>query len=242
MRQPGFPAPDRPRRAYDRVSVAPMDEGFTVELDGRGVKTPAGAALFAPTLALGELLAAEWAAQDERVDARAMPANRLAWTVIDCTAAAADAVAAEVARYAGSDVLCYFTDGPETLLQAERAAWRPWLAWAAETLDVELREVTGVSPRPQPPEALTRVEALVRSLQPFAQAGVAYATPLYGSAILAFAVQRGRLTAPDALEISRVDEAFQAERWGIDAEAAGRLAQHRADAALLDRWFKALGD
>ena len=170
-----------------------------------------------------------------------MPANRLAATVIDRTSEVGAALAAEVARYAGSDVLCYYAEGPDALVEAERQAWRPWLAWATEALGVELHETTGVLPRPQPPQALARVEALVSSLEPFAQAGVAYATPLYGSAILSLAVQAGRLDALSALEISRVDEAYQAALWGVDEEAAVRLERYRGEAALLDRWFSALG-
>ena len=240
MRQAGSAGSGRPRRFYERAGVAQAEGGFAVQLDGRSVKTPDGAALALPTRALAELVAEEWEAQGEYVDPVAMRANRLASTVIDRTAAAGRATAAEVARYAASDVLCYFAEGPDALVEAERAAWRPWLAWAAQTLGVRLREVAGVSPQPQPPEALLKVEALVAGLEPFVQAGVAYATPLFGSVILALAVQQGALDALDALEVSRTDEAFQAQRWGIDDEAARALAARRAEAALLDRWFKAL--
>jgi chaperone required for assembly of F1-ATPase len=240
MRQAGSPGSGRLKRLYQRVSVAQAEGGFTVQLDGRSVTTPVGAALALPTQALAELVAEEWDAQGEYVDPLAMSATRLASTVIDRTAAAGRATAAEVARYAASDVLCYFAEGPSALVEAERAAWRPWLAWAARALGVRLLEVAGVAPQPQPPEALVRVETLVAALEPFAQAGVAYATPLFGSVMLALAVQRGALDALDALEVSRTDEAFQAQRWGIDDEAARALATHRREAAMLGRWFEAL--
>ena len=46
---------------------------------------------------------------------------------------------------------------------------------------------------------------------------------------------------PDAaFDLSRLDEAFQEERWGVDAEAAARTAARRAEFALLDQWFRAL--
>ena len=240
MRQAGAGRADRPRRFYAQADVGPHEGGFQVRLDGRGVKTPAGAALSLPTEALARLVAQEWAAQGETLDLSSMAATRLAYTVIDRTAAAPQAIAAEVARYAGSDVLCYLAEAPQALVEAERRAWRPMLDWARDALGVELVEVVGVSPRPQPPQALARVEALVAELEPFAQAGVAYATPLFGSAVLALAVQRGGLDAARALELSRVDEAFQAQRWGVDAEAATRAEGLAESAALLDRWFTAL--
>ena len=222
MRPSSSSTPDRPRRFYKQVAVAPRDGGFTILLDGRGAKTPAGAPLVVPTQPLAELVAAEWDAQAEQIDLPAMSANRLAATVIDRTAAAGAAVAAEVARYAGSDAICYFAEAPATLVEAQAARWGPVLDWAREALGVELHRVAGVIPRPQPPETLARVEALTARLEPFAQAGVAFATPLFGSAILALALQRGQLHADAAFDLSRLEQAYQEERWGVDADAAER--------------------
>ena len=42
--------------------------------------------------------------------------------------------------------------------------------------------------------------------------------------MLALAVARGRLSAEEAWRIAHVDEDFQNERWGVDAEAAARRA------------------
>jgi chaperone required for assembly of F1-ATPase len=47
-------------------------------------------------------------------------------------------------------------------------------------------------------------------------------TTLSGSALLALAVARGFLSPEDAWRAAHVDEDFQAERWGADAEAAAR--------------------
>ena len=231
---------DRPRRFYKQVGVAARDGGFAVLLDARQTRTPAGAALVVPTETLAHLLAQEWEAQVESVDLSAMPANRLAATVIDRTAGASEALAMEVARYAGSDVLCYLADGPQALVQAQSERWGPWLEWARGELGVDLQPATGVMHRPQPPQALARVQALVDTLEPFAQAATAFAAPLFGSAVLALAVQRGALEAQAAFELSRLEEAFQEARWGVDDEAALRTGRLREEARLLGRWFAAL--
>ena len=234
------PGEARPRRFYKTAGIAARGGGFIVTLDGRTAKTPAGAPLALPVEALARLVAAEWGAQGEQLDLTEMPASRLASTVIDRTAAAGPALAREVARYAGSDVLCYGAEGPGTLVESQGRRWGPLLDWAYDDLGVALRRVTGVMHQPQPPEALARVEALVASLDPYAQAAVAYAAPLFGSAVLALAVQRGRLGAEEAFELSRLDEAFQEARWGVDAEAAARTERLREEARFLDRWFAAL--
>ena len=241
MRPSSSSSPERPRRFYKAVEVAPRDGGFIILLDGRGAKTPAGAPLRLPTAALAKLLAAEWEAQAEQIDLSAMPATRLAATVIDRTAAAGAAVAAEVARYAGSDAICYFAEAPATLVETQVARWGPVLDWARDALGLELHRVAGVIPHPQPPETLARVEALAAALEPFTQAGVAFATPLFGSAILALALQRGQLSADAAFDLSRLEQAYQEDRWGVDAEAAERTERQRAEARMVGRWFEALG-
>lgn len=236
---------DRPRRFYKTVEVRPEngrigDGRFGVTLDGRRAKTPDGAPLAAPTEALARLLAQEWDAQVEHIDLNAMPLTRLAYTAIDRTTVARAETAAEVARFAGSDVLCYFADDPASVLEAEVRHWGPVLDWAHTALGLELVRVTGVTHRPQPPETLKRVEALALALDAFALSGLAFCTALFGSAILAFAVERGELSGDAAFELSRLDEALQVERWGEDEEAAARTKALRAEAEMAGRWFRAL--
>ena len=56
------------RRFYDQASTVAAAEGFAVALDGKGVRTPAGRNLAAPTQALAQAIAAEWDAQRDVID------------------------------------------------------------------------------------------------------------------------------------------------------------------------------
>ena len=168
------PSPDRQRRFYKTVGVQALDGGFAVLLDGRPAKTPAGARLQAPTLALAALLAGEWEAQTTQVDLNTMPATRMAFTAIDRTVPAAAQSAREVARYADADVLCYFTEGPASVLEAEVRHWTPVLDWARDALGLEMVRASGVTHRPQPAATLARVEALAAALEPFALTGLVF--------------------------------------------------------------------
>src|SRR5580765_1236719 len=107
--------PQLRKRFYERAHVG---EGapFPMLLDGRAVKTPSGNALALPSQALAEAVAAEWQAQGERIDPAAMPLTRLANTIIDGVVAAPAAVADEVAKYLGSDLVFYRADGPAGLV------------------------------------------------------------------------------------------------------------------------------
>ena len=115
----------RIRRFYKAVETRAAEGGLGVFLDGRGAKTPQGAALVLPTLPAAELVADEWAAQGEWIEFAQMPASRHAFTAIDRVAAARYETAAEVARFAGSDLLCYFAEEPVALIARQNASWGP---------------------------------------------------------------------------------------------------------------------
>jgi chaperone required for assembly of F1-ATPase len=238
--EPKSQSPERPRRFYKVVDAVASGRGFAVRLDGREILTPQGAKLRLPTLALAELIAAEWAAQGECIVMPSMPATRLAHTAIDAVAEAREATAAAIARYAGADLLCYFADGPQSLVDQQVAHWIPVLDWAERDLSLRFERTTGVVHKTQPPATLEQVRALAIALDDFALAGVAHAAGLFGSAILAFAVERGELTAQTAFDLSRLDEAHQESQWGVDDEAAARTARMREEAMMLGGWFAAL--
>ena len=218
----------------------PHEGGFAVALDARMLRTPAGARLILPGLALAELVASEWAAQEQVIDHGRMPVTRLAFTAADRIGAARAATAAEIARQAGADLLCYFAEAPKALTERQEARWGPLLDWAAQTLDLRFERARGILHRAQPQATLDRVEALALSLDDFALAGLALAAGLFSSAVLALALQRGVLSGDEAFDLSRLDEAFQEEQWGIDAEAAERTARLRDEAVMLEQWFRAL--
>ncbi|MGO4688694.1 ATP12 family chaperone protein [Brevundimonas sp. 2YAF1] len=231
---------ERIKRFWKVADVSADEGGWTVRLDGRTPKTPAGNTLTLPTEAAARLVADEWAAQGEFLVPGTMPATRLASTAIDRVSQTREPVAAEIAAYAGSDVICYLAENPGSLVARQQAEWGPWRDWAARELDVALRPAEGIVHRAQSPEALERVKALALALDDHALTGLATAVPLLGSAVLGLAVQRGALSGEAALDLSRLDEAFTESRWGVDEEAALRTAAHRAEASLLQRWFEAL--
>ena len=230
---------EAPRRFYKLVSVGGED-GRTVLLDGRRVRTPAGASLSAPTPALAQMLAAEWEVQGEAILTATMPAVRLASTAIDRVSQTHAEVAQEVARYAGTDLLCYRAGHPRSLQERQETLWGAWLSWARDELGIELKTTIGVGHVAQPPQSLERARELATALDDFSLTALAHATSMLGSAILAFALQRGALDGEQAFALSQLDEDFQIAQWGLDEEAAQRRAAMLAEAQVLDAWFRAL--
>ena len=232
----------KPKRFYKVAAAAPASDGsgFAVQLDGRTPKSPAKKPLVLPTKALGELVAAEWEAQVEFIDNALMPATRLAFTAIDRISETRAEVARELAAYAASDHLCYRAESPRSLVERQEREWGAMLGWAKAEHGLALTPVAGIIHQPQPPATLAAVEALALTLDDFTLAGVAFAAGLFGSTVLALAVRAGRLTGQRALDLSRLDEIFQAEQWGQDAEATSRANALAVEATMIDRWFATL--
>jgi len=230
----------KPKRFYKTAAVAPVDGGFAVQLDSRTPKSPAKKPLVLPTRLLAESIAAEWEAQVEYIDNSLMPATRLAFTAIDRISETRAEVAREITAYAASDHLCYRAEHPTPLVERQDREWGAILDWAKAEHGFTFTPVAGIIHRPQPPATLAAVEALALTLDDFTLAGVAFAAGLFGSTVLALAVRAGRLTGQRALDLSRLEELFQAEQWGQDEEAKARAEALGVEAAMIDRWFAAL--
>jgi chaperone required for assembly of F1-ATPase len=236
-REPG----EKPRRFYTSVTLGEAAGGFTVLLDDRGVKTPGGKALVVPTRALAELVAADWAGQGESLILADMHAARLANTAVDAIPSARTETAAQFADYAGSDLLCYRATAPDGLVERQTRLWDPVLARMEAEEAIGFVRVAGIIHQPQPAPTLERMRALALGGDEFTMAGLAFAASLFGSAVLAVSLMRGWITAQAAHDLSRLDEAFQEELWGVDAEAAERTERMGREAAMLGAWFRALG-
>lgn len=240
--QKGFVEPgEKPRRFYRDVAVAAGEGGgFEVLLDGRSVKTPKGARLSAPSRAVADQIAEEWAGQGEHLELAGMHATRLANTALEGVGPAREAVAQQMAKYAGADLLCYFAEAPEALVVRQKAAWSPILAKAEAAEDLRFVRAVGIVHREQPPETLAKMREIALAMDDFTLAGFAFASTLFGSTVLGLSLQRGWVSADEAFDLSRVDETFQEEKWGIDDEAAERTARLRQEARMVGRWFQGL--
>ena len=91
---------------------------------------------------------------------------------------------------------------------------------------------TGVGPVAQPQASTDGLAALVSGFPPFQLAALHDLVAISGSLVLALAVARGRIGVDEAWDLSRIDETWQAEAWGVDEEAAALEAAKRR--ALVD--------
>ena len=212
------------KRFYSQAHVGEAaDGGFPLLLDGKPVKTPARRPLAAPTAALAEKIAEEWNAQAALIDPAGMPLTRLANAVIDAVADMPDAVAEEVTKYLGSDLLCYRAAAPEGLVASQTRAWDPVLAWARAAIGARFVLAQGVVHVAQPAEAIAAMGAKIPA-DPWRLGAVSTITTLTGSALLALALAEGALDADAVWAAAHVDEDWQRSQWGSDDAEIERRA------------------
>lgn len=219
------------KRFYKAAESGTAPGGHVVRLDGKTLRTPLGKPLIVGSPALATAMAAEWQAQGAEVVPASMPLCQLAYTMIDKAEDAAErrVIEAEICRYGASDLVCYFAQGPDSLLQRQKAAWEPLIAWLADAAGARLTPVEGIRYVDQSPESLAALARFVSGLNPAAFTVAQAVTACTGSAVIALALAQGRIDAEEAHAAAFVDETYQMEQWGEDALARKKMDAVRAD-------------
>jgi chaperone required for assembly of F1-ATPase len=230
-----------PKRFYKGVGIGEEAGRFAIELDGRTVKTPAKRLLSLPTRAAAELVAAEWRDQVDIINPGTMPITRLVNSALDGVANELDAVVDDIVKYAGTDLLCYRAETPQSLVEAQAGKWDPVLYWAAETFGARFILAAGIIHQQQPATAIAAfAKALGKYRDPLAIGALHTITSLTGSALLALALAEGRLTAEEVWTAAHADEDWNIEHWGSDAEAEARRAHRWQDMKASSDLFNAV--
>lgn len=227
----------RMRRFYKEAAATPAEGGYAVALDGRVMRTPARKPLVLPTEALARAIAAEWQAQGETLERDAMPLTQLACTALDRVAANRSVVIEEVVGYARTDLVCYRASHPVELVRRQAAGWEPLFAWIERRFGATLVATEGIAPVEQREDAIAALRRHLEGLGDLSLAALYSATQAAGSLVIALALIEGRVDAEAAFDLAQLDETFQIERWGEDAEMTARrrslAAQLAASAAFV---------
>jgi len=232
------------KRFYKETAVDLGDGGHRILLDGKPMRTPAKAVLVAPTRALAEAIAAEWAEVPEKADINVshLPLTRLAATGHDRVTTQRTRVIEDTAKYAGSDMLCYRASEPETLVRRQQETWQPLLDWAAGRYGARLVVVEGLAFVDQPADAVARLHEAVAAHSDLGLSALYNLTHISGSLVVALAVAEGHLSAAEAFAAAQLDELYQIERWGEDPIATKRHAGIRHDIDASARFLALLAE
>ena len=228
------------KRFYQKAEPAKRAGGYAITLDGKPIKTPGKRDLLVPSEALAAGIAEEWNAQATEVRAAKMPLTRFATTTVDRVATQRDAIIRQTANYAGTDLVCYRATHPPELAARQQAVWQPLIDWAVLRYDAPLAVTSGVIPKSQSEESLRAFASAVAEHDDFALTALHVATAACGSLVIGLALTEGHLDAEGAFAVSQLDESFQIEAWGEDAEQAARRRALAADIQAAARFISLL--
>ncbi|WP_029584531.1 ATP12 family chaperone protein [Bradyrhizobium sp. URHD0069] len=229
----------RRKRFYAKAGVVESPDGFAITLDDKPIRTPSGRSVVAPTREIADAIAAEWDAQQETIDPLTMPLTRFANSVVDAVVDRVDAVADDIAKYLGTDLLFYRAGHPEALVAREAAHWDPIVFWAANELGAHFILAEGIVHVRQPDAAIAAARAVFPS-DPWSIAALHVITTVTGSALLALALLHGPRDPDQVWAAAHVDEDWNVEKWGVDEEVAARRAARLVDFRAAAQILRAL--
>lgn len=216
------------KRFYTSVTVEPIGEGFALLLDGRPVKTPAREALFLPNAVMAQAVADEWAGQGEEIVIASMPMTGFANAAIDRVAPDPARFASDIAAYGETDTLCYRADPGDPLAERQHAEWEPILQWAENRFDIRMIRIAGIVHRPQSTHGLSRLASAVEAFDPFVLAGLSTITSIGGSLVSSLALLEHAFDSGIIWRAVCLEELWQEELWGADADAEATRGLRRA--------------
>src|SRR5215469_12815634 len=228
------------RRFYKKAEAVRLPCGHGIALDGRSIKTPGKRDLIVPSGPLATAIVEEWESQQGDLLPQTMPLTRLATTTLDRDAGQREIIAQQVAKYAATDLVCYRAAHPPALAARQQAVWQPLIDCAVLRYDAPLTVTSGVIPKSQSAASLRALTAAVAGRKDFALTALHVATAACGSLIIALALLEGQLDAQQAFAASQLDESFQIEGWGEDAEQAQRRRALAADIDAAARFLSLL--
>lgn len=139
-------------------------------------------------------------------------------------------------EFAKTDLLFFWAEKKELFLR-QQEKWQPVLDWAAKELSVDLKKTDTLDVPDN--SAMNNPLALIMEKMSDKELACFYAAALnMRSILLALALTKGRINAEDAYKLSYLEELWQNEKWGEDAEAVCRRESRLADLKEIESYLK----
>ena len=217
------------KRFWKETQVTKTDEGWVITLDGRAVKTPAGKSVILSSQKLADAVGAEWKAQKDQIVPATMPHFRYVVTAVDRVTPQRADVISQLVGFSGNDLLCYRDPDQMALASEQNMRWNPLLEWAENEHGLKLQIGASIMPIKQADDIVQIAEQLLLGKDDFRLAGVYNLISLSGSFIIGIAIEQGRITAEEGYHLAFLDELWQVQKWGSDAEAEDRRQTIKKD-------------
>ena len=217
------------RKFWQEAKLTERPNGFGIQLDGKFAMTPGKNPLIVPYRSLAEKICEEFQSQDKKINPSTMPYTRRTNTTIDRIPATRNEIVVSVVNYGHTDLVCYRASSPFELVKWQADHWDPVLTWLEEKFAIKLKAGQDITPFEQNSRTIEKFSARINSFDNFLLCGFSEMVPLLGSLILSFAYLYGYGSKEQIWQLSRIDEEWQAKKWGFDSEAQQVAENHYKD-------------
>ena len=217
------------KRFYKKVEVKSIDAGFGITLDDKALLSPGNTKLVVPTKTLANAIADEWGNQEGQIIPSTMPFMTLSSTAVDRVRPRSDDTIDEILSFLETDLLCYRAREPDALVREQNEVWQPLLNWCEGLIGSAFNVTSGIMPVSQVPTLVPSARKILRSYNDFELLGLHQFTSISGSAVIGLALLENHIELEAAYQAAFIDDYFQINNWGDDADASLRIANRRRE-------------
>ncbi|GAU13132.1 hypothetical protein TSUD_174330 [Trifolium subterraneum] len=210
------------KRFYKEVKTREADDGngWTVMLDYRTLKTPAKRPLKLPTLSLAKAIAAEWDyQQQDGIRPFTMPLMRLACTAMERVPVTRPKIIEHLVKKFNQDlVFCRAPDDNElTSIVRDRQIEKmdPMLRWLESEFGFKPVVYSSFFGGKQEDGLVMAIENVLKKTDDCELAAIDAIAASAQSLTIAIALVQGKLQIEEAIELIRLEEDLQVDRWGL---------------------------
>ncbi|KAL5793311.1 hypothetical protein ACOSP7_001905 [Xanthoceras sorbifolium] len=210
------------KRFYKQVTTREADDGngWTVMLDYRTLKTPSKRPLKLPTLGLAKAIGAEWDCQQtDGIRPFTMPLMKLACTALERVPLTRPKIIEYLTKKFNQDlVFCRVpNDNDLTSGVHERQVKKfdPLLNWVETEFGFKPVVYSSFFGGKQEDGLVKAVENLLKITDDCELAAIDAIASAAHSLVIAIGIFRGKLHIEEAIELIRLEEDFQMDRWGL---------------------------
>ncbi|KAL6994417.1 hypothetical protein U1Q18_012521 [Sarracenia purpurea var. burkii] len=210
------------KRFYKQVTTREADDGigWTVMLDYRTLKTPSKRPLKCPTLTLAMAIAAEWDYQQtDGIRPFTMPMMKLACTALERVPLTRPKIIEHLMKKFHQDLVFCRAPGDSDLTRGvfERQVEKidPILKWVESEFGFKPVVYSSFFGGKQEDSLVNAIESLLKKTDDFELAAIDALAASAHSLVISIGIVRGRLQIEEAIELIRLEEDLQVDRWGL---------------------------
>lgn len=206
------------KKFYKTVSLVKLEDGYSVSLDEKPIKTPLKHDLVIPTKQLAEAIKGEWEAQEDTIIPSSMPLFQLMNTMLDKMSNDNAEYKKQVLEYSKTDLICYFADENDELCKIEKDTWGSIINWLNSEYRIDLKTTNGIAYIEQSSDSLNKFKDIVDGLTAYELTAIQAVVPIMGSIVIPLAILKKHMSIEDAFDAAFLDEIYQMKKWGNDPE------------------------